>query len=104
MPTTPVFAVTIALTTVGPGNFLTLVLSSIKAFIVTFISLPCLFLIESCCILCFFLGPSLAEVAPTFWFEIGSNFAIVPDPMSESIAFFTRFNQAKTNDLDLADF
>lgn len=104
MPTTPVFVVPVAFTPVGPSNFLTFVLSSIKAFTIAFTSLLCLFLMNLCCTLCSFSGLSLVEVALTSWFEVGSSFATIPNPMSEVVAFFTQFNQAKTNDLDPVDF
>lgn len=42
-------------------------------------------------------------VAPS-QFEVGSNSTIVLDPASVAMAFFTRFDQPKVNDLDPADF
>lgn len=89
MPTALVSAVPVASTPVGPGNFLSVVLSSIKAFIITFISSLCLFLTKSCCTLCSFSSPSPVEVGLTSRFEVGSSPATVLDPMSEVAAFFT---------------
>ena len=40
----------------------------------------------------------------TSQFEVGSSFAVVPDPMGEAAAFFAHFNQPKINDLDPTDF
>ena len=37
-------------------------------------------------------------------FEVGSNFATILDPMSEVVAFFTRFDQPEFNDLSPAEF
>ena len=37
-------------------------------------------------------------------FEVGSSSATIPNPMSEAVAFFTRFDQPEVNDLNLADF
>ena len=51
-----------------------------------------------------FLGPTPIKVAPSFQFEVGSSSAIVPNPVSEAVAFFIRFDQPKTNDLDPSDF
>ena len=104
MPTTPISIASATPTLVGPDNFLTFTLSSIKTFIIAFISFLCLLLTGLCCALCSLLGPSLVEVAPTSWFEIGSNSATIPDPVSEAAAFFTCFDQVETNDLDLSDF
>ena len=104
MPTTPISVASATPTLVGPGNFLTLTLSSIKTFIIAFISFLRLLLTGFCCALCSLLGSSLVEVASTFWFEIGSNSATIPNPVSEAAAFFTCFDQVETNDLDLLDF
>ena len=104
MPTTPIFTASAAPTLGGPNNFLTLTLSLIKTFVIAFISFLRLLLTGLCCALCSLLGPSLVEVALTSWFEIGSNSATVPDPVSEAAAFFTCFDQAETNDLDPLDF
>ena len=43
-------------------------------------------------------------MAPPSQFEVGSNSAIVPNPMSEVVAFFIRFDQSEVNDLELVDF
>ena len=37
-------------------------------------------------------------------FEMGSNFATISDPVSEAVAFFTRFDQPEVNDLGPAKF
>ena len=88
----------------SPRNFFTLVLSSIKIFVVAFISFLCLFLTGLCYALCSLSGSSPNEVAPTFRFEVGSSSATIPDPVSEAIAFFTRFDQAETNNLGPLNF
>ena len=49
----------------------------------------------------FLSGPILT--APS-QFEVGSSFAMVSDPVSEAVAFFTGFDQRKVNDLDPVDF
>ena len=91
MPTTPIFVASAAPTLGGPNNFLTLTLSLIKTFVIAFISFLRLLFTGLCCALCSPLGPSLVEVALTSWFKIGSNSAIVPDPVSEAATFFTCF-------------
>ena len=48
----------------------------------------------------FLSGPIL--IAPS-QFEVGSSFATVSDPVSEAVAFFTRFDQPEVNDLDPVD-
>ena len=75
MPTAPISVVPAALTFMGLGNFLTLILSSTKTFVVAFISFLRIFLMGLCCALFSFSGPSSVEVAPTSQFEIGSNSA-----------------------------
>ena len=40
----------------------------------------------------------------TSQFEVGSSFAVVPDPVDEAAAFFAHFDQHDINDLDPADF
>ena len=52
----------------------------------------------------FFPGLTPVEVPPSSRFKVGSSSAIVPDLVSKAIAFFIRFDQPETNDLDLADF
>ena len=104
MPTTPISIASATPTLVGPDNFLTLTLSSIKTFIIALISFLCLLLTGLCCASCSLLGLSLVEVAPTSWFEIGSNSATIPDHVSEATAFFTCFDQVETNDPDPLDF
>ena len=79
----------LAPTPMGPGNFLSFVLSSIKAFIITSIPSFCLFLTNLCCTLYFFSSLTPIEVAPTSRFEVGSSSATVPDPASEAATFFT---------------
>ena len=49
----------------------------------------------------FLIGP--LPTAPS-QFEVGSNFATVPDPVSEAVAFFACFDQPKVNDFDPVDF
>ena len=104
MPSAPISAIPTTPTPVGLGNFLTLVLFSIKTFIVAFISFLCIFLMSLCDALFSFSGPSSVEVAPTSQFKIGSRSATIPYLVSEVAAFFTRFDQVKTNDLDLSGF
>ena len=36
----------------------------------------------------------------TSQFEVGSSFAVVPDPVDEAAAFFAHFDQHDINDLD----
>lgn len=104
MPTILVSTIPAALIPMVPSNFLTLILSSIKIFIVALISSLHLFFKGLCYTSCSHSGLSPVEVAPTSRFEVNSNFATIPDPMSKATAFFTRFNQAETNDLDSSDF
>ncbi|KAL0001492.1 hypothetical protein SO802_015273 [Lithocarpus litseifolius] len=49
-------------------------------------------------------GPSLTKLAPTSRFEIGSNYATIPNPVGEAISFFNHFEQAEANELDTVDF
>ena len=65
MPTTPSSAIPIAPIPMGPGHFLSFVLSSIKAFIIISIPSLCLFLANSCCTSYFFSRLTLDKVAPT---------------------------------------
>ena len=51
--------------------------------------------------LCLMLGPLLTVHSQ---FEAGSSSVTVPDPVSEAVAFFTRFDKPEVNDLDPADF
>ena len=102
--TTPTSAIPVAPTPMGPGNFLPLVLSSIKAFIIKSIPSFCLFLVNSCCALYFFSGSTFVEVALTSQFEVGSSSTTVPDLASEAASFFARFDLPETNDLDPSDF
>ena len=88
MATTPTSAIPVAPTPMGPGNFLPLVLSSIKAFIIKSIPSFCLFLVNSCCALYFFSGSTFVEVALTSQFEVGSSSTTVPDLASEAASFF----------------
>lgn len=53
---------------------------------------------------CFSLGPILVEVAPPSRFEVCSSSATVPNPMSDAVAFFIRFNQPEVNDHDPTNF
>ena len=92
MPTAPVSVIPAAPTPMGPSNFLTFVPSSIKAFIVEFISLLHLFLMGLYSTLCSLLGLSLVKVALTSQFEVGSSSATIPDPVSKAFAFFALFN------------
>ncbi|XP_065636885.1 uncharacterized protein LOC136070628 [Quercus suber] len=48
-------------------------------------------------------APSVASSAPPP-FVAGSSSATLPDPVSEAVAFFTRFDQPEVNDLDPAAF
>ena len=105
-PTKPIAPVSAAPTTptpIGPSNFLTLIPPSIKTFILTSICFLCFLLTCLCHALCSPLGPSPAKVAQTSQFEIGSNSTTISNPVSQVAAFFTRFDQAETNDLDLID-
>lgn len=104
MPTIPAFAVPAAPTPMGPGNFLTFVFSSIKIFIISFIYFLRLFFMGLCCTLCSLSVSFPIEVDLTSWFEVSSSFIAIPNPASEAAAFFTQFDQAETNDLDLSDF
>lgn len=52
-------------------------LSSIKAFIIRFIPSFFLILVNSCSISFFFLGSTLAEVALSSRFEVGSSFTML---------------------------
>ena len=104
MATTPTSAIPVAPTPMGPGNFLPLVLSSIKAFIIKSIPSFCLFLVNSCCASYFFSGSTFVEVALTSQFEVGSSSTTVPDLASEAASFFARFDLPETNDLDPSDF
>ena len=47
--------------------------------------------------------PSGLILAALSQFEVDNSFAIVPDPVNEAAAFFTRFNQHEVNDLDPVD-
>ena len=93
-----------ALIPAGPSNFLTLVPSLIKTFVIVPTSFLRFLGKGLYCALNFLLGLSLAKVAPTSCFEIGSSFAAVLDLMSEVIAFFAHFEQVETNYLDPANF
>lgn len=62
------------------------------------------FVYPSCFISCFSPGPTLIEVAPFYWFKVGSSSAIVCDPASEAATFFIWFNQPEVNDLCPIDF
>ena len=42
-------------------------------------------------------------MAPTSRFEVGSSSTTIPNLVSEAAVFFTRFDHAETNDLDLSD-
>ena len=88
----------------GPSNFLTIILSSIKTFVIVPISFLHFLLKGLYRALYSLLGPSSIEVAPPSRFEIGSSSATVPNPVSEAAAFFAHFEQVETNDFDLADF
>ena len=103
MPIAP-SAIPVAPTPMGPSNFLSLVLSSIKAFIIISIPSLCLFLANSCCTSYFFSSLTPNKVAPTSRFEVGSSSTTIPDLASEAAAFFTWFGLPKINDLDPADF
>lgn len=102
MPTTLASATNVALTPIGSGNFL----SPIPSLIVIIGFIPSLyqFLVNLCSISHFFPGLTPVKVALTSWFEVGSNSATLLDPASEAAAFFIRFDQPKTNDLDPLDF
>ena len=91
MPTTPISTTPTTLTPTGPSNFLTLIPSSIKTFVIAPIYFLHLVLKGLCCALYSLSGPSPAKVALTFQFKIGSSFAIIPYPMSEAATFLTRF-------------
>ncbi|KAK9991382.1 hypothetical protein SO802_026367 [Lithocarpus litseifolius] len=99
IPTTLVFAVPAAPTPMGLSNFLTLVLSLIKNFVVAFISFLRIFLMGLCCALCSFSGLSSIEVAPTSQFKISSSFATIPYPVSEGAAFFTHLTKLRPTTL-----
>ena len=92
------------LSSAGPGNFLTIILSSTKTFVTVPTSFLRFLLRGLYCDLYSFLGPSLTEVTSPSRFEIGSSSATVPNPVSEAAAFFAHFEQVETNDFDLADF
>ena len=49
----------------------------------------------------FLIGP--LPTAPSR-FKVGGNSATVPNPVSEAVAFLTRFDQPEINELDLVDF
>ena len=102
MPMTPASTIPIAPTPMDLGTFLSPV--PFLIFIIGFTPLLCLSLVNSCSISYFFPGPTPVEVAPSFQFEVGSNFAIVPDPASEATTFFIRFNQPETNGLNPSNF
>lgn len=104
VPTAPISAVPTAPIPAGPSNFLTFVPSSIKNFVIVPTSFLRFLAKGLYCALNFLLGLSLAEVALTSCFEIGSNYAIVLDLVSEATTFFARFEQVKTNDLDPENF
>ncbi|KAK9998190.1 hypothetical protein SO802_017793 [Lithocarpus litseifolius] len=104
MPIAPVFAVPAAPTPAGPSNFLTFIPSSIRILVIALISFLRLLLTGLCCALCSLSGPSLAKVALTSQFKINSSSTNVPVLASKAAAFFTHFDQAKTNDLDPSDF
>ena len=104
MPTASIFVVPIAPTPMGLGNFLSLVLSSIKVFIIIFIPSLCLFLTDLCCTLCLFSSPTFGQVALTSRIEVGSSSATISGLASEATTFFSRFDQAETDDLDPVDF
>ena len=93
-----------ALIPAGPSNFLTLVPSSIKTFVIVPTSILHFLAKGLYCALNFLLGLSPAKVASTSCFEIGSSFAAVLDLMSEVVAFFAHFEQVETNYLDPANF
>lgn len=78
--------------------------SSTKILIIAFIYFLRLLLMDLCCALCSHSIPSLVKVALTSQFEIGSSSATVCDPMGKATAFFTSFDQAKTNNLDPVNF
>ena len=100
MPTIPTSTVPITPTPIGPSSLLIFVFSSIKIFIIALISSLRSFFTGLCYTLCSLPSLSPVEVALTFRFENGSSSATIPDPVSEVVAFFTRFNQAETNNLD----
>ncbi|KAL0005152.1 hypothetical protein SO802_012713 [Lithocarpus litseifolius] len=50
-----------------------------------------------------FTSPRPLSTAPS-QFEVGSNSAAVTDPISEAMAFFTRFDQLEVNNLDPENF
>ena len=99
MPTIPTSTVPITPTLIGPSSLLIFVFSSIKIFIIALISSLRSFFTGLCYTSCFLPSPSPVEVALTFRFENGSSFATILDSVSEVVAFFTRFNQAETNNL-----
>ena len=88
----------------SPSNFLTIILSSIKTFVIVPISFLHFLLKGLYRALYSLLGPSSIEVAPPSRFEIGSNSTTIPNPVSEDATFFAHFKQVETNDFDLADF
>ena len=73
VPTTPIPA--------GTSNFITLVPSSIKTFVVVPAFFLCFLARSLCCALNFLSGPSLVEGASSTRFEIGSSSATIPDPV-----------------------
>lgn len=75
----------------GPGNFLTLVSSSIQNFVIVPISFLRFLTRGLYCPLNLLSGPSPTEVALTSWFEIGSSSATIPIPVSEASTVFARF-------------
>ena len=49
---------------------------------------------------------SLLGLLPTIpsQFEVGSSFAMVPNPVGKAAAFFAHFDQPEINDFDPVDF
>lgn len=103
VPTDPNSVVPTAPIPGGLSNFLTLVLFSIKTFVIVPISFLHFLARGLYYALNFLSGPAPAEVALTSQFKIGSSSATVPNPVSKTAAFFAHFEQVKTNDLNPAE-
>lgn len=105
VPTTPISVVHTTPIPTSPGNFLTLVpfFNQIFFFFVIMpISFLCLLVKGLYCALNLYSSPSPAEVALITRFKISSSSTTVLGPVNEDAAFFARFEQVKTNDLNSA--
>ena len=99
MPTAPTYATPVTPTPMGLGIFLSLVFP-----LISILDLPLHIIHSSCRMSHFCSGLILVEVAPCSQFEVGNSSAIVPNLASKVTAFFIRFDQLETNDLDPTDF